>query len=50
MASRSSPSFAHRFEQGIYILDEPEAALSPQRQLTFLRIITTWKSPVTRSS
>jgi len=31
--------FAHRFEQGIYILDEPEAALSPQRQLTFLRII-----------
>jgi predicted ATPase len=22
--------FAHRFEQGIYILDEPEAALSPQ--------------------
>jgi predicted ATPase len=31
--------FAHRFEQGIYILDEPEAALSPQRQLSFLRII-----------
>ena len=31
--------FAHRFEQGLYILDEPEAALSPQRQLTFLRII-----------
>ncbi|MBK9607728.1 MAG: AAA family ATPase [Betaproteobacteria bacterium] len=31
--------FANRFEQGIYILDEPEAALSPQRQLTFLRII-----------
>ena len=31
--------FAHRFEQGIYILDEPEAALSPQRQLTFLKII-----------
>ena len=31
--------FSHRFEQGIFILDEPEAALSPQRQLTFLRII-----------
>jgi predicted ATPase len=31
--------FAHRFAQGIYILDEPEAALSPQRQLTFLKII-----------
>jgi predicted ATPase len=25
--------------EGIYILDEPEAALSPQRQLTFLAII-----------
>lgn len=31
--------FANRFEQGLYILDEPEAALSPQRQLTFLKII-----------
>jgi predicted ATPase len=31
--------FGHRFEQGIYILDEPEAALSPQRQLSFLRIL-----------
>ena len=31
--------FLNRFEQGIYILDEPEAALSPQRQLTFLKII-----------
>jgi predicted ATPase len=31
--------FSHRFEQGLFILDEPEAALSPQRQLTFLRII-----------
>jgi predicted ATPase len=31
--------FGHRFEQGIYILDEPEAALSPQRQLSFLRIV-----------
>jgi predicted ATPase len=31
--------FNHRFEQGLYILDEPEAALSPQRQLSFLRII-----------
>lgn len=31
--------FLNRFEQGIYILDEPEAALSPQRQLSFLKII-----------
>lgn len=37
--------FAHRFEQGIYILDEPEAALSPQRQLTFLRIIHELTAP-----
>ena len=31
--------FANRFERGMYILDEPEAALSPQRQLSFLKII-----------
>jgi predicted ATPase len=31
--------FNHRFEQGLYLLDEPEAALSPQRQLTFLKIL-----------
>jgi predicted ATPase len=32
--------FRNRFGQrGIYILDEPEAALSPQRQLVFLSII-----------
>ena len=31
--------FNHRFEQGIYLLDEPEAALSPQRQLSFLRLL-----------
>ena len=31
--------FVNRFEQGIYLLDEPEAALSPQRQLSFLKII-----------
>ncbi len=31
--------FVNRFEQGLYILDEPEAALSPQRQLSFLRVI-----------
>lgn len=32
--------FANRFSgKGIYLLDEPEAALSPQRQLAFLRII-----------
>ena len=27
---------AHRFSQGFYLLDEPESALSPQRQLEFL--------------
>ena len=31
--------FQHRFEDGIYLLDEPEAALSPQRQLAFLRVL-----------
>lgn len=32
--------FLNRFNsKGIYLLDEPEAALSPQRQLAFLRII-----------
>jgi predicted ATPase len=31
--------FSNRFNRGICILDEPEAALSPQRQLTFLGII-----------
>ncbi len=31
--------FTNRFEQGIYLLDEPEAALSPQRQLSFLSVI-----------
>lgn len=32
--------FQNRFQgKGIYLLDEPESALSPQRQLTFLRII-----------
>lgn len=37
--------FNNRFEQGIYILDEPEAALSPQRQLSFLRIIHDLETP-----
>ena len=37
--------FAHRFEQGVYILDEPEAALSPQRQLSFLRIVHDLTAP-----
>lgn len=27
------------FEDGLYLLDEPEAAVSPQRQLAFLRIL-----------
>jgi predicted ATPase len=31
--------FANRLDRGIFILDEPEAALSPQRQLSFLKII-----------
>ncbi|WP_144701791.1 AAA family ATPase [Fictibacillus phosphorivorans] len=32
--------FLHRFKgKAIYLLDEPEAALSPSRQLTFLKII-----------
>lgn len=31
--------FRNRFEDGLYLLDEPEAALSPQRQLAFLGIL-----------
>jgi predicted ATPase len=31
--------FQNRFEDGVYLLDEPEAALSPARQLAFLRIV-----------
>ncbi|MDY7220820.1 AAA family ATPase [Halalkalibacterium halodurans] len=32
--------FANRFNRkGVYLLDEPEAALSPQRQLSFLAIL-----------
>ena len=31
--------FQNRFAKGIYILDEPEAALSPKRQLSFIKII-----------
>src|SRR6187401_2866364 len=37
--------FTNRFEQGLYILDEPEAALSPQRQLSFLKIIHDLEKP-----
>ena len=37
--------FGNRFEQGIYLLDEPEAALSPQRQLAFLRILHQLETP-----
>lgn len=36
--------FENRFEHGFYILDEPEAALSPQRQLTFMSIINRLES------
>lgn len=31
--------FVNHFNRGIYILDEPEAALSPNRQLSFLALI-----------
>lgn len=31
--------FENRIEDGVYLLDEPEAALSPGRQLTFLSIL-----------
>lgn len=31
--------FEGRFEDGVYLLDEPEAALSPERQLTFLSLL-----------
>lgn len=31
--------FANRFTEGLFILDEPEAALSPQRQLSFMSIL-----------
>jgi predicted ATPase len=31
--------FSNRLDRGTYILDEPEAALSPQRQLSFLSIL-----------
>jgi predicted ATPase len=37
--------FQNRFEDGIYILDEPEAALSPQRLLTFMRIMHDLEKP-----
>jgi predicted ATPase len=37
--------FTNRFEQGLYILDEPEAALSPQRQLSFLKIVHDLEKP-----
>jgi len=37
--------FQNRFEDGFYILDEPEAALSPQRQLAFLNILHQLTAP-----
>ncbi|MBA2291541.1 MAG: AAA family ATPase [Gemmatimonadales bacterium] len=37
--------FDNRFEHGLYLLDEPEAALSPQRQLSFLKIIHDLAAP-----
>ena len=32
--------FVNRIRNGIFILDEPEAALSPARQLAFIKIIS----------
>jgi predicted ATPase len=37
--------FTSSFEQGIYVLDEPEAALSPQRQLSSLKIVHDLATP-----
>jgi len=37
--------FNNRFEQGLYLLDEPEAALSPQRQLSLLKILHDLEAP-----
>jgi predicted ATPase len=37
--------FNNRFEQGFYLLDEPEAPLSPQRQLALLKVIHDLASP-----
>lgn len=34
----------HADERAIYFLDEPEVALSPQRQLAFLRIMRQWQA------
>jgi predicted ATPase len=39
--------FRHRLESrhpALYILDEPEAALSPQRQLAFLHMLRDWQA------
>lgn len=39
--------FLHRLgtkRQSIYFMDEPEAALSPQRQLAFLQILSEWQN------
>ncbi len=32
-------AFNHQFREGLFILDEPEAALSPQRQLSLMSIL-----------
>ena len=37
--------FENRFEDGLYILDEPEAALSPQRQLALMSVIHRLSTP-----
>ena len=45
MASRSSrcSRTGCGAEQAIYLLDEPEAALSPQRQIEFLCLLQAWE-------
>jgi predicted ATPase len=38
--------FRHRLgegRRGVYLLDEPEAALSPQRQIEFLKLLHAWE-------
>ena len=48
-------AFLHFFAErlvpgGIYFLDEPEAPLSPSRQLAFLSLLWTWSGPARRWS
>lgn len=40
-------AFNHQFREGLFLLDEPEAALSPQRQLSLLSIINSMEKEKT---